>query len=80
VQQLYPGIGKQGLEFTDPLAEGFHKVTHGKGGTVAGAYNDTIRQWLSRFGTTKTEKEFLEFVRQQREEYLRLYEQYLTGG
>ena len=80
VQRYYPTLGRHTLDFTDPLAEGFHKLVHGKGGTVVDAYNYTVEEWLATNGTTKGLTEFIDFIMELRAQYLELYLQYLTGG
>jgi len=79
ISQQFRGISPSILEATDPLESSFHKVLHGKGGTVLDAYNDRVKLWLDA-NLRASIPEFLAFIEKLKSESLELYQQYLTGG
>jgi len=79
LQQRFQGISSSMLRATDALERGFHKVVHGKWGTLEDAYNSRVGTWL-RENPDASLKQFEDFIGTLKVEYLEQYQQYLTGN
>ena len=77
IRDLYPDIGEDLLQFTDPLEVNFHRIVHGKGKTLEEAYNAEVRRWLAQYGGEAPSSQFLEFIEAERAKCLLEYAQYL---
>ena len=80
LKALFPDITGDVLQFTEPLEQGFHQFAHSKWGTKADSYNELVQQWLDSYDGSQSLDDFLQFIGDLREQYLELYQQYLTGG
>ena len=65
------------LQQTDPLIANFHRVVHGKGGTLAEPSPAEVRSLVNQDGLTWDE--FLVEIDKVRTDYLRQYQDYLNG-
>lgn len=79
LQGRFGNLSNDILNFTEKLDDGFHSWLHGQGakGTLQDAYNGRINAWLDR-NNGATLDDFLKEVKRLRDEYLQLYEQYIT--
>ena len=77
IRAAFPEVSNNLLQWTEPLVGDFHRTLHGKGGTLLEAYNDRVTSLLSNPNIT-TLDQFLGQLSQLRDEYMQLYEEYVT--
>jgi hypothetical protein len=81
VQARWASANAKLLNFSDPLLRDFHKIVHGKWGTRLEEYTAQVNQWLQDPSNQGASLDtFLDFIEQQRLQYMEHYSQYLTGG